>query len=192
MWGLALKYGFSFTGIKKILEPAAGIGRMLEYVPSVHEVTAYEIDKYAYTIAKITFSRFTIINQPFETHFWDIKTNIKKQAKEEFDLVIGNPPYRDLDSKYTGMKDVLGQTEKNYTGAFTFDQYMLMRGIDVLLPGGLLIFIIPNSFLSNDSKYNDFKNKLAAKADLIDAYRLPSGVFASTQIGTDIVVFKKK
>jgi hypothetical protein len=192
MWGLAFKHGFTFTGKKHICEPSCGIGRFFEYIPEGHDVTGYEIDKYAYTIAKLTFQKFAIVNEPFETHFWDIRMNIKRLVRPEYDLFIGNPPYRALESKYTLMKDVTGRTEKEYTQAETFDQYMLMRGVDLLLPGGLLIFIIPNTFLANATNYNQFKESLASKADLVDAYRLPNGVFANTQIGTDIVVFKKK
>jgi type I restriction-modification system DNA methylase subunit len=192
MWGLAFKYGFDFTGSKKILEPSCGIGRFFEYIPEGHQVVGFEIDKYAYTIVKLTFPRFTIHNEPFETMFWDTQKNIKRAINPYYNLVIGNPPYRDLDSKYTSMQDVMRKTEKDYTHATTFDQYMLRRGIDKLLPGGLLIFVIPNQFLSNNSSYNKFKDALAEQADLIDAYRLPNGIFENTTIGTDIVVFKKK
>lgn len=192
MWGLAFKYGFTFTGKKTIIEPSCGIGRFFEYVPEGHNVIGYEIDKYAYTIAKITFPNFKILNEPFETMFWDTKMNIKKPINQTVDLFIGNPPYRDLESKYTQMKDVMGKTEKDLTEAKTFDQYMLARGIDLLIPGGLLVFIIPNSFLANESAYNSLKNRIAERATLVDAYRLPNGVFTETNIGTDIVVFKKK
>lgn len=192
MWGLALKHGFDFTGTKKILEPSCGIGRFFEYIPENHQVVGYEVDKYAYTIAKISFPKFTIHNSPFESMFFDEKTNIKKAITPYFDLVIGNPPYRPLESKYVLMKDQIGKTEKDYTKAVTFDQYMIRRGVDKLVSGGLLIFIIPNQFLSNKSSYNDFKIALDKQAELIDAYRLPNGVFANTTIGTDIVVFKKR
>jgi len=52
--------------------------------------------------------------------------------------------------------------------------------------------LIPNSFMSNDNKYNPFKEKLAQKADLVDGYRLPNGVFGNTDVGTDIIVLRKK
>ena len=82
--------------------------------------------------------------------------------------------------------------EKKWTGASEYDQYFITRGLDLLRENGLLIFIVPSSFLSNESKYNKLKEKIAAKADLIDAYRMPQRVFKTTDIGTDIVVFKRK
>jgi hypothetical protein len=192
MWGLAFKHGFSFSGTKNILEPSCGIGRFLEYIQEDQHVVGYEVDKYAYTIAKISFPKFTIHHAPFESMFFDEKTLIKRAINPFYHLVIGNPPYRPLESKFVLMKDQIGKTEKDYTRAATFDQYMLRRGVDKLVPGGLLIFIIPNQFLSNDSSYNTFKTLLNEQAELIDAYRLPNGVFENTSIGTDIVVFKKR
>ena len=61
-----------------------------------------------------------------------------------------------------------------------------------MVPGGLLVYIIPNTFLSNDNKYNEFKEKLSKKCELIDAYRLPNGVFSNTEVGTDIIALRKK
>ena len=67
-----------------------------------------------------------------------------------------------------------------------------MRGIDVLKEGGLLIMIVPSTFMHNDNKYNEFKERLAEKAELLDSYRLPSGSFDRTEVTTDILVLQKK
>jgi len=104
----------------------------------------------------------------------------------KYELVIGNPPYGEFSGKWAGMG------EKKWTGATEYDQYFITRGLDLLLPGGVLVFIIPSAFLSNNSKYNKLKEKVAAKADLVDAYRLPARMFKTTDIGTDIIVFKRK
>jgi adenine-specific DNA methylase len=82
--------------------------------------------------------------------------------------------------------------KKKRTKAFTYDQYFLTRGLDLLVSGGLLVFIIPQSFLDNNAKYNPLKERIAAKADFLEARRLPHGIFEYTDVGTDIVVFRKK
>jgi hypothetical protein len=193
MFGLAFKHGFKFEGRKRIAEPATGIGRFLEYIPTDQEVVAYEIDIYAYTVAKISFPNFEIYNEPFETMFFRGKRRIGlRNIDEKFDLVIGNPPYREFLSKYALIEDASGASEKSDTLALTYDQYMLMRGVDILKEGGLLVFIIPSSFMANDKKYNNFKNLLAKKADLLESYRLPQSVFPNTQVTTDILVLRKK
>ncbi|MDD4970803.1 MAG: N-6 DNA methylase [Paludibacter sp.] len=191
MFGLALKHGFKYSAGKKILEPACGIGRFFEYVPQFCAAVGYEIDKYAATITKLKFPNFTIINDAFETIFFS-KIKRYEMPASDFDLVIGNPPYREFTSKWAVIEDSMKETEKTRTDAATYDQYFMMRGVDLLKPGGLLIFIIPNTFLSNDNKYNLFKEKLNKKAELIDAYRLPNKIFSQTDISTDIVVIKKR
>lgn len=188
MWGFALKYGFKFEGAR-ILEPAVGSGRFLQFIPKDAdcEVTAYDIDQTAYTLCKVMFPDFDVRHGSFEEMFFKGRRHIGLAGVSElYDLVIGNPPYRE----YTSPWAPLG--EKEATGAVTFEMYFIGRGIDVLKPGGLLIMIIPNTFMSNDKKYNDFKNKLAQKADLIDGARLPNGVFGNTEVGTDILVMRKK
>jgi adenine-specific DNA methylase len=191
MWGLAFKYGFTFKNTAA-LEPSMGSGRFLEFIPKpspdvIMSVTAFDVDETCYKICKVLYPYFDIRHGSFESLFFRGRQHIGLIGVHEFyDLVIGNPPYREYVSEYAPLG------EKDATGAFTFEQYFITRGVDVLKPGGLLIYIIPNTFLSNDGKYNEFKEKLAKKADLIDAYRLPNGVFGNTEVGTDIIVLRRK
>ncbi len=183
MWGLAFKYGYTDGDV---LEPACGIGNFIKYAPSTVKVVGYEINPYSNRIAEILYPHATIYQQPFETLFYAGNIHLKGDySGDKFDLVIGNPPYGEFSGKWAGMG------EKKWTGASEYDQYFITRGLDLLKENGLLIFIVPSSFLSNGSKYNKLKEKIASKADLIDAYRMPQGVFKTTSIGTDIVVFKK-
>jgi hypothetical protein len=195
MWGLAMKNGFNPSKPKRILESSCGTGRFFEYLPNpkIHDVTAYEIDFYAYAIAKMSFPDFNIQNKAFERFFFQGERYLGIiNVSKRFDLVIGNPPYREFSSALAVVKDGNGNTEQSVTKAKTYDQYFIARGVDLLASGGLLVFIVPNTFLSNNASYNDFKNQLATKCDLIDAYRLPNGTFPNTQVGTDIIVLKKK
>jgi type I restriction-modification system DNA methylase subunit len=150
-------------------------------------VVGYDIDEVAVTICKVLYPNYDIKLGSFESMFFTGRRHIGLAGlRQPFDLVITNPPYRPYVSEYSPLG------EKDATGADTFEMYFIMRGVDVLRKGGLLIMIIPNTFMSNDSKYNDFKEKLAKKADLLDAYRLPNGVFPNTEVGTDIIVLRKK
>ena len=56
--------------------------------------------------------------------------------------------------------------------------------------GGVLTFIVPSSFLQNGRSFA--KEQIVARGgELIEAYRLPEGIFEDTTIGTDIVVIQK-
>lgn len=195
MWGLAMKYGFNGNIPRSILEPACGIGRMLEYLPypEKHFVDMYEIDKYSAIIAKLSFPMFNVHHKSFETIFFQGKRHLGMiNVSKKYDLVISNPPYREFDSEYSDLAGTNGETEKSVTKAKTFDQYFTMRSVDLLKPSGLLVTILPNSFMNNRNTYNEFKEFLYQKAELIDAYRLPNNIFFNTPIGTDILVIRKK
>lgn len=188
MWGFALKYGFKFEGAN-ILEPSVGSGRILQFIPpnSGADVVAYDVDETCYLLCKVLFPDFDIRYGSFEEMFFKGRRHIGLAGVTDFfDLVITNPPYREYISEW----NKLG--EGKATGATTFEMYFIARGVDVLKPGGLLIMLIPNTFLSNDKKYNDFKEKLAQKVDFLDAYRFPNGVFGNTDVGTDLIVLRKK
>jgi len=183
MWGLAEKYGYNGGAV---LEPSCGIGNFIKYAPKSAKVVGYETNYYSSKIAEIIYPRTRIYNQSFESIFFAGNVHLKNDfGGAKYDLVIGNPPYGTFLGKWAGMG------EKKFTGAIEYDQYFITRGLDLLRKNGLLIFIVPSSFLSNASKYNKIKEKIGAKADLIDAYRLPQRAFSTTDIGTDIVVFKK-
>jgi hypothetical protein len=192
MWGLAYKHGFAPSKDCHILEPSVATGRVLEFAPKECQIDAFEIDKYPYTICKLSFPDINLKLESFESLFFNNKMHIGlPNLKYKYDLVIGNPPYKDYASEYSKMKVKGGTTEKEETLAETFDQYFMMRGVDVLVTGGLLIYVIPNSFLSNGDKYNRFKELLSTKCRLLEAFRLPNGIFPNTQVGTDIIVLQK-
>jgi type I restriction-modification system DNA methylase subunit len=195
MWGLAIKYGFNPAESNMILEPACGIGRFMEYVPNPEKqiVDMYEIDRYSAIITKLSFPMYNVVNDSFETMFFMGKRYLgMMNVSKRYDLVISNPPYREFNSAFSHVANSEGDTEKSVTLASTFDQYFTMRSVDLLKSKGLLVTIVPNTFMNNAKNYNEFKELLASKADLLDAYRLPNNTFFNTAIGTDILVIKRK
>lgn len=179
MVGLARRYGY--TG-GPVLEPSCGIGRFLHYFDPQEEVTGIELDEISYLIAKANFPTYDIRHQSFNALFVDRRGN-RQDFKASYQLVIGNPPYGAFAGKGT-------QAEKRATKARTYIDYFITRGLDLLLPGGLLIYIVPSAFL--DGKADEARTEILRKGELLDAYRLPKSIFAQTDIQTDIIVFKKQ
>ena len=180
MVGLAKKHGY-ISG--PVLEPSCGVGRILHYFPPGHPVTAYEPDLTSYLIAKANFknSSFEIINSTFNEVFVDRRGNTKPwEAK--YKLVIGNPPYGAFRGRFTAY-------ERGETKATTYVEYFITRGLDLLLPGGILVYVVPSAYL--DGSANAVKENIHKKGELVDAYRLPKRMFSQTDIQTDIIVYKK-
>lgn len=190
MWGLAYKYGFNGG---RVLEPSCGIGEFIKYAPDQELVSGYEINETSAKICRILFPKADIQTKYFETFFIknndSIKSNIKNLPK--FSLIIGNPPYGSMGGKYAGMG------EKAYTKANNYIDYFISRGLDLLEKGGLLIFIIGTEVAAGGTPFlqqgmTEAKKIIAEKSILLDAYRLPNGVFETTDVLTDIIVLKKK
>jgi hypothetical protein len=184
MWGMAFKYGYDGGSI---LEPSVGTGNFLKYAPKDAIVFGFETNHFSARIAQILYPNAHIHEKAFESLFFAGNIHLKDDFDHPpYSLVIGNPPYGDFTGKYAGMG------EKQWTGATEYDQYFILRGLDLLKKGGLLVFVVPSSFLSYNVKSAKVKEKIASKVDLMDAYRLPIRTFDTTDIGTDILLLRKK
>ena len=174
-------FDFPATSLK-VLEPAVGAGNFIYALPDIgkHDITAHEINDTTARIAKIFHQNAKVFTTSFEENFIDERGNAK-EFTSDYDLVIGNPPYGDHRGKYRG----LGEEKK----ISRYEEYFMKRGIDVLKDGGILAMVVPSGFLQGGSTVA--KEAITLNAELVDAFRLPNGVFEGTDVGTDIVVFKK-
>ncbi len=163
----------------RILEPSVGTGNFLYAIPEIgnHSVAALEINPTTAKIAKIFHPSARVINEAFEERFIDERGNKKPITMGNMaDLIIGNPPYGEHRGKFLGLGE-----EK---GIKKYENYFVKRGLDLLNEDGTLAMVLPSSYLEHKK---EIKNAI-----LEVAYRLPEGIFKGTQIGTDIVVLKKK
>ena len=169
-----------------ILEPSVGVGRFLKYAPTKSKITAFDIDKTAWTIAQLLYPNAKVhIGEKlwdFQNQFMDFAGNPTFYRGERYDLVIWNPPYKERNTPQR-----VKWEEKQIN---RFEEYFIKKGVSVLNDGGHLIMIVPSSFLDKGS--TAVKERLNTHAELIDAYRLPEWIFDNTQVGTDIVLFEKK
>jgi len=178
VWELVDSYA---PNAKTVLEPSGGTGRFI-HGRDKNECTLIELDKTSSRIASILHPNAEVKNQAFqELFFKDGVIHKENYEGKKYDLVIGNPPYGD----YTGIYKGKGEGKEHSR----YEQYFIERGLDTLKENGILAFVLPSSFLSNGE--NEGKRLIASKGELIDAWRLPSGVFNTTDVGTDIVIIKK-
>jgi type I restriction-modification system DNA methylase subunit len=194
MWGLAYKFGYKDG---PMIEPSCGPGEFFnrKYVSNLVEKHGYEINKYSARIAKLLYPE-AIINDGEEIKYFEqlfiVKNyTVRDKVTPKYDLVIGNPPYGTVGGIYMGMG------EKSFTHANNYIDYFILRGLDLLKKGGLLIYIIGAETAGGgvpflDQGMNKVKEMINERGKLIDAYRLPSGVFSRTDVTSDIVVFRKR
>lgn len=179
MWALAIKYGF---GGGKILEPSTGIGRFLLYAGD-NDVLGYEINPISAKICRLLNPNVRLIEKSFTYHFW--KNGQAIPFEKDFDLVIGNPPYGDFEGA-----NQASEIKHFKLPDLRFDQYFILRSLDCLKSGGLLVFVVTDNLFQGS--YLKTVEAIESKAELLDAYLLPSKTFPTTKIATSLIVLRKK
>ena len=187
MWKLAYRYGYKPTGT--VLEPSVGTGNMLKYAPDKSKCYGFETNPISKRISEIIYPEAKIYNGYFETAFLQeprftarLKNKLTWLEGYPYSLVIGNPPY--------------GKYKNKYSSYFTrpkmhqIELFFMYQGLQLLKPGGLLVFITGSNFLRNGITYQSEKLELEKYAQLLDAYRLPA-VFKFSSVPTDIIVLKR-
>jgi SNF2 family DNA or RNA helicase len=174
VWQLVDKH---LPGRKNTLEPSAGIGRFAENRP-LDKFTLNELDDVSSRIAGILNPDAEITHGAFQALF---KPGKAYEGKT-YDCVIGNPPY----GAYAGLWKGKGEGKEHNR----YEEYFIDRGLDTLRDGGIMAFVLPSGFL--DGANDKIKAKIAAKGRLLEAWRLPNGVFNTTGVGTDIVIIRKE
>lgn len=170
----------------KVLDPAAGTGRLIRYV-NAKSAILFERNSFNAKIAEKLYPMAKVYIQDFETSLLK-EPRFNSLAKtswlgNDFDLVISNPPY----GEYSGEYKIY--MPKIFT---RFESLFIYLTLGNLKSGGYGIYILPQSFMNNGNMYNAQKAKIMELANFIDAVRLPNKIFTSTDIGVDILILQKK
>lgn len=169
---------------KLVLEPSAGVGKFANNRPN-NKFTMHELDETSARINKILHPEADVIQGAFQKQFLDDGERFLKIGYEQskHDVVIGNPPYGKYNDKYKGLGE--GREFDRY------EEYFIARGLDALKDEkSVLAFVVPSGFLSTADDRQ--KKVIASKGEILDAYRLPEGTFSTTEVGTDILIMRKK
>lgn len=174
MWAMAKKMGFKGG---KVLEPSMGVGNFFGLMPKdiaeKSQLTGIELDRTTGRMAQALYPQANIQIKGYQDSL--VPDNF-------YDLIIGNVPFGNFsiaDRKYGKLKPLI-------------HDFFFLKGIDQLKPGGLMMAITSKGSL--DKADARVRMELAQKADLVAAFRLPTGAFdkyAGTNVVTDILIFKK-
>ncbi|MEZ4453086.1 MAG: SNF2-related protein [Nannocystaceae bacterium] len=181
------------------LEPSAGIGRFMlaldqsecEHPPIAW--TAIELSTIAGKMLPMIFPRAQVAAMSFEE--WLSQKSDKRSGKDRsvdnipaalgnFRLVVSNPPY--------GKRGITARFDQapEYQEPEAF-VYFLRRGLDLLAPNGIGVFLIPAGFMTGVSR-RPLREKVLRRHHLMSAFRLPSSIFPGANLVTDVIFFRAR
>jgi adenine-specific DNA-methyltransferase len=108
----------------------------------------------------------------------------------EFDLVVGNPPYRKLGQMSPELRRAFADSIYGHPNAYGM---FLHAGIEMLRPGGRLGFIVPRSMLSG-LYFQNLRRMIEESTwiEEVSVFADRKRVFSRVLQGTMILVFQKK
>ena len=181
--------GWREDAFRRILDPAAGLGvfadcayyhlNRCQYSKSF-ETVCYEKDLLTGTLLKAMMcddGRTVVHTDGFE--------NFPKDELGTYDLVSTNVPFGD-----TKVYDPLFTSPARKEALKMIHRYYVLKGLDCLREGGLMVYVITSNYLNNDTEQ---VQEALKQARLIGAYRLANNLFAEngTTVGTDLLVLQK-
>ncbi len=175
MWDVARRLGFKGG---RVLEPGMGVGYFYGLMPrdlmARSKLAGVELDPTSGAIARMLYPNASINVKGFQE---------VRIADGFYDLVITNVPFSEnspFDPEYRNLRAPL-------------HDYYLIKSLDKVREGGLVIAI--TSFYTLDKAETRFRREMAARGDLVAAFRFPDTVFkanAGTEVVTDLLIFRKR
>ena len=150
-----------------ILDMCCGMGNFFNHLPNHHNTYGFDIDGKAVAVARYLYP---------DAHIE--KCDIRQYYPEQrFDAIIGNPPFN-LKFDYR-----LSQ------------EYYLDKAYDVLNPAGILMVIVPSSFMQSEFWEKTRITGINSRFSFIGQIKLNPNAFASTGVhnfNTKVMVFLRK
>ena len=149
----------------------SGMGNFANYLPVEENVYLNELDIKAVKIAKYLYPKANITADDIRQYNTDTK----------FDIVFGNPPFN--------LKWELGREE------YLSQLYYCIKSSQLLKPAGLMVLIVPNSFLKDDFSDSGMIKIINIHFNFICQFDLPVDSFKNVGVNhfeTKIMIFQKK
>jgi adenine-specific DNA-methyltransferase len=164
----------------RVLDPAVGTGEFLrsaiEIEPGI-QAFGWDIDP------KIL--QFARANVP-EASLSELSA-LELPAKEEFDFVIGNPPYFEM--KLTG--DQSSRFSEVVAGRANIFALFFKVGIEALKPGGMLAYVVPPS-MNNGAYFKALRRFLTNQNHILSVKVFSkSDLFVDAQTSVQVITVKK-
>jgi superfamily II DNA or RNA helicase len=180
-------------GVVHALEPSAGIGRFLHAFqgPAFADLRWHscEWSELSGRLLAALFPSLDLHVGPFER--W-----VREQGPAwtgRINILISNPPYGARGASLAEDPDRAYREKMAY-------HYFLRRGLDLLAPNGLGVFLVPAGFLTGKTAaFRTLREKVLKRHHLASAYRLPSmrpngreAIFPGALLVTDLLFFRAR
>tara|TARA_Y100000389_G_scaffold178316_1_gene191381 strand:+ start:7818 stop:9263 length:1446 start_codon:yes stop_codon:yes gene_type:complete len=167
--------------IKNILEPSCGSCEFINYID--YKINSKNIDcvEFNETIYN------NIKNIKFNNNFVNIVNDdfINYETTKKYDLIVGNPPYFNYPKK--NVPKIYHQFLNGRTSIYII---FILKCLDLLSPGGILSFVLPQNFL-NCSYYKLVRNKIFDEYTIINIIN-HSDEYLETEQKTCTVMIQNK
>lgn len=150
-----------------VLDMCCGMGNFFNHLPNLHNAFGFDIDGNAVNVARYLYPDANVQK-------CDI---VQYDPEQRFDIVIGNPPFN---IKFDGQ---LSQF------------YYMRKAYEVLNPAGLLMIIVPHSFLVKEFWEKAKVTAINRDFSFIGQTKLQSNTFAAVGVknfDTKIMVFMRE
>ena len=171
------------------LEPSAGIGRFVDAFDRARcgakpalTWSAVEFSDNSARLLRHIRPDIEVEHSTFET--WVSRYGSALQGT--FGLVVANPPYGERGSHAAEDPD-------RYYREKRASNYFLRRGLDLLAPQGIGVFLIPGGFLTGKNS-QALRRKVLRRHHLAAAMRLPQQMFPGTspRLKIDLLIFRSR
>jgi len=176
IWSMLRRMGFKGG---RFLEPSFGVGNFAALMPRdlmAHtNFTAIELDKATARIAKILYPQINVQQKGYQQ---------SKTPDDFYDVSSTNVPFGNYKI-----------SDKRYRQDYSIHNYFFRKDIDQLKPGGIMAFVTSNMTMDGKEQARLLRLQLADRADLVAAYRFPTGAFekyAKTKVVADLIILRKR
>ena len=176
-------------GELRALEPSAGIGRFIDAFDR-----ARCDDKPAITWTAVEFSDNSArllghIRPDIEVEHGTFESWVSRYGSAlqgTIGLVVANPPYGERGTHAAEDPDAFYREKRA-------SNYFLRRGLDLLAPNGIGVFLVPGGFLTGKNSAT-LRRKVLRRHHLSAAIRLPKQTFPGTgpMLDIDLLIFRSR
>jgi len=168
------------------LEPAAGIGRLIRAASGKGwdrvKWLSVEYSELSGRMLAAIRPDLTLYLGPFERWVREYGDNYRGRIN----LVLANPPYGARGAAIADDPDRSYREKQAYA-------YFMRRALDLLVPNGVGVFLVPYGFLTGQGARNrSLRTKVLKRHHLSAAFRLPSRLFPGAELVIDLVFFRAR